>query len=846
MPEPTQTAIRVGDDILHSESLADGIEGILIGAAVGLVVGAALVAGEVLTGGALTIFAVALLAGGMGGKLGKVIGKHSTHAKGKVLTGSPNVFIGQDKQPAARADADVGHCEDHSDSESAHDQPSVQGKKIAQGSATVLINGFYAARKGDKGTCDFTLGDGYPNVFIGGPATTVKGLEITSETSSIDGLITGMMIVGGIILAAPAVAGIAADCAGLGAKVLAQQLAARLIPQFVLGLGLSKGFGLGFGYVGGKIGGQGSLTQDVMADIGEDVGPFAGGLKIPGVGKSAYGLADGVPGLFGFKSVTAGAASGVGAATGAAATDASSAATADATSAAATDATSAAAADASGSADAADASAVQRYGGTGADPELTSTEPEQARANASYDQIRANPDDVAQISQNTGYPEDVVARSKDHLFNSQHDIFNTETGETTTGSFTPNQDFADLWNKAADGTLGKPATPPVYPWDSTVGNPDEITQFNDLLRHEYVESHLTADGIPYQSPHAWVQDAAGEWNYDPKPGSFGAHDLSPRSGSDPFGHYPNRTGLDPTGIPPPNEDLSNLDETVAGIRRALGGGAGSEGSPGSPGEPEPIADPLQQISESEGGAKGTAPPDNPNSPAQTRPTEAAPDQPIPAGPVDDPLVQIGPRDGGMPGEAPAEQPESESAGKETEATPAGEADPVVQTGNRPGGIIADTEVGPATAPGPEEASQGRLDYSRGFDADLRNFEPDATLHDGPLTQDMTLVQYHRADAALGDGRSASWWTTADQANGLSTEEHVRNALALPPDWGPRDAVSIAHIPIGTDVTYYEGTAVEQVSTQTGQVYDGGGLQYRFKNFDPSWITQTRPLPVENQ
>ena len=591
MPASQQTAIRVGDEILHSESLADGIEGILIGAAVGLVIGAVLVAGEVATGGALTIFAVALLAGGAGGKLGKVIGKDTTNPKGKVLTGSPNVFVGNGEgmaQPAARAKADVAHCEEHSDSDSAHDQPSARGKKIAQGSATVLINGFYAARQGDKGVCDFTLGNGSKNVFIGGPAKTADGLTITSETSSIDGLITGMMVVGGIILAAPAVAGIVADCAGLGMRVLAQQLAARLLPQFAIGIGLSQGFKYGAGYAVEKTGnllgknwGPGSVQHDAAMDIAEDLGPFAGGFNIPGAGKSLYGLADSVPALFGLKSVTAGAASGVSAATGTADADATGTA-ADASG-----------ADASG----ADASAAQRYGGTGADSEITSTPAKQEAAHAAYDQIRANPDDVAQVAQNTGYPEDVVVRAKEHLFNSRHDIFNPETGETTTGNFVPNQDFADLWNKAANGTLGKGANP----WDPP--KPMETSSFQDLIRHEYVESHLTADGIPYQSPDAWVQDANGKWEYDPKPGSFGAHELSPRAGADPFGHYPSRTGLDPSGIPNPNENLSNIDNVVSAIRRTLGGEEGPKGGPAGGGEPGgPGSGPKG------GGASGRAPP----------------------------------------------------------------------------------------------------------------------------------------------------------------------------------------------------------------------------------------------
>ena len=154
-----QTAIRVGDDILHSEANSWGVFGIVEGALIGLAIGVLVVSTGGLAGVAL-VAGAAVLGGAFGGKLGEIYGRHQTHANGQVLTGSPNVFVGYDKQPAARADADVGHCDQDSDSEPAHDQPAVIGRKIAQGSGTVLINNFHAARSGDKGTCDFTLGDG--------------------------------------------------------------------------------------------------------------------------------------------------------------------------------------------------------------------------------------------------------------------------------------------------------------------------------------------------------------------------------------------------------------------------------------------------------------------------------------------------------------------------------------------------------------------------------------------------------------------------------------------------------------------------------------------------------------
>ena len=316
MSDAPQTAIRVGDEITHSDALFGGVTGMILGGLAGLVVGAILVGGTIATGGALAVFiGCGLLGVAAGGGLGKILGRHATpNPKGKVLTGSPNVFVGG--KPAARADADVAHCEDHSDSENARDQSSVQGKKIMQGSGTVFINGFYASRKGDKGHCDFTLGEGFPTVFIGGPTQTVKvkdpktgkDMEIESETSSIDGLIWGAGLLGGALVMLPAGMAIVAEgtAARIGMGAIAKQLIVRLGGQAALAVGLGTAGGAGLKYVGGKeyevggvkFGGQGSETQDLLEFGGQTLIPFVGAVKIPGTGESAYGFIDGIPGRF--------------------------------------------------------------------------------------------------------------------------------------------------------------------------------------------------------------------------------------------------------------------------------------------------------------------------------------------------------------------------------------------------------------------------------------------------------------------------------------------------------------------------------------------------------------------
>ncbi len=144
-----------------------------------------------------------------------------------------------------------------------------------------------------------------------------------------------------------------------------------------------------------------------------------------------------------------------------------------------------------------------------------------------------------------------------------------------------------------------------------------------------------------------------------------------------------------------------------------------------------------------------------------------------------------------------------------------------------------------TVSAPSGPASSRIDYSRGFERDLSNFRPGHQLISGRLKDDLVLVSYH-ADVPLGQNRTAKWWTTTDQANAMPTIEDIHQRLALPPEWGTREAVSVIRIPKGSEITAYKGLASEQLG-QTGQLFGGNGVQYRFKDFDPDWIIETRNL-----
>jgi len=140
-------AARLGDPIAHTHAL----RGLLIGAAVGAVIGITVVG----TGG---VAAVAVV-GGMvsaGAGIGEMIGRFSccTHNAGRIIEGSANVFI--NGRPAARASLSSIECDKHG------------FKRVAEGSSSVYINGMPAARVGDRSTCDGKISGGSSNVFIGG------------------------------------------------------------------------------------------------------------------------------------------------------------------------------------------------------------------------------------------------------------------------------------------------------------------------------------------------------------------------------------------------------------------------------------------------------------------------------------------------------------------------------------------------------------------------------------------------------------------------------------------------------------------------------------------------------
>ncbi len=125
-----------------------------------------------------------------------------------------------------------------------------------------------------------------------------------------------------------------------------------------------------------------------------------------------------------------------------------------------------------------------------------------------------------------------------------------------------------------------------------------------------------------------------------------------------------------------------------------------------------------------------------------------------------------------------------------------------------------------------------IDYSYKFDRELANFNDGYEIRT-TVDKDLILVQYS-SDAP---DASLCYWTTVDEANGITTLNDYMDKLALSKDWGNRNTVKVARIPAGTEVKYAVGTAREQLLIADPR--PGGGVQYLFNQFDTDWITEIR-------
>ncbi|GKS08679.1 PAAR domain-containing protein [Pseudomonas syringae pv. theae] len=250
-------AARLDDPIEHTGSLTGLLAGFAIGA-----IGAALIVG---TGG-LAAVAMVGAAAATGAGIGQLIGSMSicSHQTGQIISGSSNVDI--NGKAAARAHVDKARCDDHGPG------PNV----LAQGSSTVYINGYPAARVDDRTECDAKISSGSANVFIGGETETTDA--INPEVPIL--LERGILLIGlasAFVLASPVIV-IAGFVAGITGGTVGNWAGGKLFGE---GSDGQKLMAFGGALLGGGLGAKGGKWFDARYEIkAQGFGSNLGNVKI--------------------------------------------------------------------------------------------------------------------------------------------------------------------------------------------------------------------------------------------------------------------------------------------------------------------------------------------------------------------------------------------------------------------------------------------------------------------------------------------------------------------------------------------------------------------------------------
>lgn len=119
--------------------------------------------------------------------------------------------------------------------------------------------------------------------------------------------------------------------------------------------------------------------------------------------------------------------------------------------------------------------------------------------------------DVDTVAANTGLTVTDVTTMKKHLFFGKHQCFAPEMGTVVRKRFNANDDIAEAWLRAHNGSL----------------DARQQQWFRQLRDHELGERSLMCDGIPFQDVSAW-QRIDGQWEHVYREGLRGAHELAPR------------------------------------------------------------------------------------------------------------------------------------------------------------------------------------------------------------------------------------------------------------------------------------------------------------------------------
>jgi hypothetical protein len=133
----------------------------------------------------------------------------------------------------------------------------------------------------------------------------------------------------------------------------------------------------------------------------------------------------------------------------------------------------------------------------------------------------------------------------------------------------------------------------------------------------------------------------------------------------------------------------------------------------------------------------------------------------------------------------------------------------------------------------------RIDYSEDYFKGKNEFIM-AKEFNGILSRDLFVIQYHSSEP-LHEFRTHKWFMPVCEGNKHCTIEEVQNAMAKLSACGQISHVTLARIPPGEPVRFLYGRAMEKIDPVNSEVRPGGGVQYRFFDFDLNWIVLTKKL-----
>lgn len=141
----------------------------------------------------------------------------------------------------------------------------------------------------------------------------------------------------------------------------------------------------------------------------------------------------------------------------------------------------------------------------------------------------------------------------------------------------------------------------------------------------------------------------------------------------------------------------------------------------------------------------------------------------------------------------------------------------------------------------------RYSYAIGYQEAAKNFIDPPKEFFGKLSRKLKVFQFHTIApvnpmVSTSGMRTFQWFMPVCEGNKCWTLEELYQRAALLTRWGERTHVSVAEIPAGKPVRFLHGRAAKQIDTVTGEISEGGGVQYRFFDFDPTWIIETRDIP----